>query len=157
MANDGSLLLAKHELVKLSVRSSTQISSRTAAIRSRLTAEHQPSEKPVVVSLTARAAVASKLISIVEIAKRDLVSKGVKIYQYNALTSEMLDIAREPKKKATGSDGPVKEGAENDDSDDAFETMGAPTDATKRRDAPVMTIYLSTMPVKELKAAYGYV
>ena len=152
MATETSTLLQKYDLVKLSVHSSTQISTRTAAILSNIT-----TEKPVIVHLTARAKVASKLISIVEIAKRDLVVQGVSCYQYNVLSSEMLDVPRDPKKKANGSTTTALVAEEGEISDDAFQTMGAPTGATKKRSAPVLTIYLSRTPIKELRAQYGYV
>ncbi|KAK5133951.1 hypothetical protein LTR08_007071 [Meristemomyces frigidus] len=149
------MLLQKYELVKLSVHSSTQISSRTAAIVSNITAERAAGEKPVVVSLTAGAKVASKLISIVEIAKRSLIGQGLPVYQYNVLNSEMIDVPREPKKKSNGGADKMARDGEEDESDDAFQTMGAPTGATKKRNVPVMTIHLSRTPVKELRAQYG--
>ena len=147
--------LAKYELLQLNVLSSTQISSRTASIIAHLTAERGVGDKPVVVSLSAKAKVASKLVSIVEIAKRELASKGVKCYQYNALASEMVDVPREPKKRADAGRKAGEEG--EDDSDDAFETMGAPAGDLKKRNVPVMTIYLFKSPVRELRAEYGYV
>ena len=154
MAQDESRL-SKYEPFQLSVLSSTQISTRTASIIAHLTAERGVGEKPVVVSLSAKAKVASKLVSIVEIAKRELASKGVKCYQYNALASDMVDVPREPKKRATVR-RKASEGAE-DESDDAFETMGAPPGTVKKRNVPMVTIYLSKTPVKELRAEYGYV
>ena len=152
-----AVLLQKYDFVKLSVHSSTQISSRTAAIISQFTAERAAADKPVVVHLIARAKVASKLISIVEIAKRELVVRGLTYYQYNVLSSEMTDIPREPKKRVNGSTINAPTEAQDEDSDDAFQTMGAPTGDTKKRSMPVMTIYLSRTPVKELRAQYGYV
>lgn len=149
-------MLSKWEVKKLNVLSSTQISSRTSAVLTQLTSERGASEKPIVVSLEARAKVASKLVSIVEIAKRDLVAKGLRCYQYTGLTSELIEIPREVKKTSKDT---MQQGAaelDEDESDDAFETMGAQGGATKHRSVPVMTVYLSTTPVKELKARYGY-
>ncbi|KAI6878860.1 hypothetical protein D0869_12467 [Hortaea werneckii] len=151
--HDDDARLLKYRHVQLSVLSSTQIASRTSKIISHL--EEQPREdgKPTVVSLTARAKAASKLISIAEIVKRDLAARGSRCYQYNALDSELADIPRDgrpkqPKESVGGAE-------EDEESDEAFETMGAPTGPTKKRSMPVMTIYFSKVPIKELKADYG--
>ncbi|KAK6396702.1 hypothetical protein LTR65_008600 [Meristemomyces frigidus] len=143
-----------YEVQKLNVLSSTQISSRTKAIISHLTGDRGTGEKPVIVSIKARAMVAGKLVSIIEIAKRELAAKGVNCFQYTALTSELVDIPR--KAKRTTKDGQsILPEAREDDSEDGFETMGAPNGATKQRNMPVMTVHLSRTPVRELKARYG--
>lgn len=143
--------LAKYQLLDLSVLSSTPIAGRTATVSQRLLAERVADEQPCVIRLTAKAKAASKLISIVEIAKRDLASKGTKCFQYNALSSEIVDVPRErARKESNGADV-----ADEDGSDDAFETMGAPSGTTKKRSIPIITVYLSVVPVKELKAEYG--
>ncbi|EMC97663.1 hypothetical protein BAUCODRAFT_147712 [Baudoinia panamericana UAMH 10762] len=155
MAADQALLETKYEFVKLSVRQSTKISDRTAAIISRLTAESPDGGKPSIISLTAPSKASSKLISIVEIAKRALASAGLKCYQYNALSSQVIDVLREPKKTARTANNPagVEEG--EPESDDAFETMGALLGDTKKRNVPVLTIHLSRTPIKELRAQFG--
>ncbi|KAI6865030.1 hypothetical protein KC343_g2935 [Hortaea werneckii] len=151
--DDSDARLLKYRHVQLNVVSSTQIASRTSKIISHL--DEQPGEdgKPTVVSLTARAKAASKLISIAEIVKRDLAARDVRCYQYNALDSELADIPRDrrPKQPADSVGGAEEDG----ESDEAFETMGAPTGPTKKRSVPVMTIYFSKVPIKELKADYG--
>merc|ERR1711967_181476 len=116
--------LLKYRHVQLNVLSSTQIASRTSKIISHL--EGQPGEdgKPTVVSLTARAKAASKLISIAEIVKRDLAAREVRCYQYNALDSELADIPRDRRPKQPAD--PVGGAEEDEESDEAFETMGAP-------------------------------
>ena len=139
-------LLQKYYLVKLQVAGSTQISKSTTIIISNLGTP--PSNgKPVIVVLTAKARYANKLISIVEIAKRELVAIETKNYQYNTLSSEMTEIARVSKK--SGQEG-------NDDSDDAFETTGAPNlTGPKKRAVPIMRTYLSTTSVRALKFPYA--
>lgn len=153
MAFDNSSLEASHSLVRLNVSSAHQISNRTSAIISRLNPSEKSSEdqKTVVVVLTAKAKAAGKLISIVEIAKRELNKDAIKCYQYTSLSSEVVEIERHPK-------GSKKDGGDGEESDDAFQTMGEVKEsATKKRSMPVLTIYLSRSPVKELKAAFGYV
>jgi hypothetical protein len=153
MAFDASVLSRAYEVRKLSVISSTQISSRTAAVLSALDKDVPAGEKPVVVCLTAQSRVASKLISIVEIVKRELLSKQVHYFQYNALTSQMTEIPRQTKK----TNGHAAAGAtsENDDDDDnAFQTMGVDA-GMKRRVVPVMQVYLSKVAIKELRSEFG--
>jgi len=153
MVIDEARFEQRYDLLKLKVLSSSQISSRIASVISKIT---QPkAAKPTIIILSARANVANKLISIVEIAKRELASQNVKFFQYNALTSELIDIPRDSRKKTSGSNVRA-EGEEDEQSDDAFETTGVPTSATKKRSVPVMTVYLATAPVKELKAQFGY-
>lgn len=146
-----------HLLVKFSIHSSTQISSRTSAVLSNLQ-QQQPSNrttneggqkdnKPTLVILTAKSKATSKLISIVEIAKRELAAQGVKCFQYNALTSELLDVPRKKAKVGVG---------KGSESEDAFETMGErELGEMKKRNVPIMTVYLSTSSVRDLKMAYG--
>lgn len=152
MAFNNASLQTTHNLVELSVSSHHEISNRTSAVISRLQnlAEQSPDDqKTVVVKLTAKAKAAGKLISIVEIAKRQLASDGIKCFQYTALDSEILEVKRHPKNHKQDIVG-------EDESDDAFETMGeVKQSATKKRSMPVLTIYLSRASVKELKLAYG--
>ncbi|KXT06902.1 hypothetical protein AC578_7120 [Pseudocercospora eumusae] len=146
MTIDEKALKTTYNLVNLSmVSSSTQISTRTSAVAKNLDASSSSSSgQETIVVLTAASKAASKLISIAEIAKRDFVAKGEEIFQYNALSSKMLEMPRKL--------------GENDaeESDDAFEGMGAKEeDGMVKRKVPVLTIYLATTSVKELKAAYG--
>lgn len=175
-------ITTKYIVHKLNITSSNQISQRASIVVQILTGQQTPptsntattmttaakTPTPPVIQLTAHAKAANKLISIVEIAKRDLKVKGVKVFQYNALTSETVSIPRErPKKTGLAEDDqiagdPVAEtggGADEDDEEDAFETMGAvkkaDLGATKLRSVPVLTVYLATRAVKELRAEYG--
>jgi hypothetical protein len=129
MQVDEAPLAEKYNLVKLSVIGSTRISNRTATIAARLSTS-PASEKTVIVALTAKHKAATKLISVVEIAKRDLVANGIKVYQYNALSSELIDMPRaEATEGITNNRAPTS----NDDvhSDDAFETMQVSSPLTR--------------------------
>ena len=100
---DETQLSQTYEIVRLPVISCSQISTRTAAVIGNI--ERSPSsEKPVVVKLVAKSKAANKLVSIVEIAKRELSAKSSKLYQYNGLTSEMVEMPRDVK-AGTGSHG----------------------------------------------------
>ena len=101
--------------------------------------------------MTAKSRSANKLVSIVEIAKRELLSKGVKCFQYNVLSSQMIEIERKTKVPVDSVDaGAAKQGDE--ESDDTFEVMDSGNGTgPKKRSVPIMTTYLSSSPVKELK------
>lgn len=131
----------KYNLIPLRISSSTQISNRTSAVLSHLQ-QATAQEKPAIVALTAPSKASSKLISIVEIAKRELGEK--KCFQYNALHTETIRLL---------------DSGEADDDDDghekAFEAMPGAIGKDRRRKVPVLTIYLAAASVRELKAAYG--
>ena len=146
MAAEDNELLQGHELVKLQVASGTQLSTRAADVVKNLS-----KDTPAVVSLSTKCRNANKLISIVEIAKRELKSKDIKVFQYNALSSETIEVERKP-----SNGGYAVGNAAEHDSDDAFETMGAKSvEGSKRRVLPVMTTYLSVTPVEELRRRHG--
>lgn len=147
-------LAEKCNITKYSVISSTQISSKATSSIERL--QNVPDDgKPALIVLTSKARTASKLVSIAEIVKRELLKAGIKCFQYNALSSEMIEIERDQKPKASGT---KKAEASDDgsDSEGAFQTLGAePKTGKKKRLVPVMTVYLCACSVKELKNAYG--
>jgi hypothetical protein len=156
MSVDETFLAQNNDFSKLKVISSTQISNRVTAVTSKLNVSSTDG-KPTIVALTAKAKDANKLISIIEIAKRELAAAGTEVFQYNALGSEMVEI---PRVKTSKGKFPIagKEVDEGDESDDAFEAMGAADGGgMKRRLLPTMTTYLSTTSSKELRTAYGYV
>lgn len=151
MVTDETALSQKYELVKLSVAGGTQISSRSAAIISKLSNPPSEGERPVIIVLVAKSRSANKLISIVEIAKRDLLSKAVKCFQYNALSSEMVEIERKGKGQANDSAGGAADKVA-EESDDAFEAMNDKNGiGPKKRLVPIMMTYLSSSEIKELK------
>jgi hypothetical protein len=137
-------LSAKYRVLQLSVISSSSISNRTMSLISHVKSTPEDN-KPAVVALHAKAPVVNKLISIVEIAKRDLKDNGQKIYQYNALGSELV--------QSTPTAKPTTEQDAMSDDEPAFEKT---EQRTTVRNVPTMTTYLSLTSVKELKQAYGY-
>lgn len=150
-----------YSIKSTTIHSSSAISSKTTFVLTHLLAKSE-GENPPLLTLTARAPNASKLISVVEIAKRQLASQGVKCFQYNALSAEMVEIPREGKgkRKRKGEVNASEEGREvsdhDDDDDDAFETRDVSV-GMKKRSVPVLTIWLATVAVRELKNAYGCV
>jgi hypothetical protein len=177
MAFDDATLSETHTIIHLSIQSNTQISAKATNVISKLSPTTQekdssktdtdPNTKPPLIILRAQSRWASKLISIVEIAKRNLESpdSGVKVLQYSSLSSEMVEIERKPKTKGLGAPLPEGEGEGSDD-EGAFQTMGAsaPTASSgqdeggmKKRAVPVLTVYLATRPVKALRSEFGWV
>jgi hypothetical protein len=153
MAVDEKSFADSHEITRITCQSNTQISPKATNIISTLSkAKDSESAKPALVIIVAQSRWANKLISIVEIAKRDLESKGVKVFQYNALSSEIVEIERKPKPKGLGATAQDGEASE----DDAFQTIGAAEEGgLKKRAVPVMTTYLATQPVKALRMEFG--
>ena len=175
MAFDDAALSETHTITRLSIQSNTQISAKATNVISKLSPTTQEKDssktdtdtnaKPPLIILRAQSRWASKLISIVEIAKRNLESpdSGIKIFQYSSLSSEMVEIERKPKTKGLGA--PLPEGEGSDD-EGAFQTMGAsaPTASSgqdeggmKKRAVPVLTVYLAGRPVKALRSEFGWV
>jgi hypothetical protein len=175
MAFDDAALSETHTITRLSIQSNTQISAKATNVISKLSPTTQEKDtsktdtdsdaKPPLIILRAQSRWASKLISIVEIAKRNLESpdSGIKVFQYSSLSSEMVEIERKPKPKGLGV--PLPEGEGSDD-EGAFQTMGAsaPTASNgqdegglKKRAVPVLTVYLAARPVKALRSEFGWV
>ncbi|KAK4496577.1 hypothetical protein PRZ48_012557 [Zasmidium cellare] len=135
-------LAATHSLVKFSIHTSTQISRRTSAVLENLQPEPGQNTKPPLIALTATPNATTKLITIVEIAKRELAAKNVKCFQYNVLSSEVVDV---PRKRDGEGEG-----------EGEFETMGErEMGETKKRNGAVLTVYLCLSEVRELRVAVG--
>nr|OQO18935.1 hypothetical protein B0A51_12725 [Rachicladosporium sp. CCFEE 5018] len=156
MAFDDTTLESKYALARMRVRSGTQVSTRTTQVISKLTSPTPEAASPAIVVLQASNRDANKLITVTEIAKRDVLLKGIKVFQYTSLSSLMIDVERKPAPKpptanaAGDGDGEV--------SDDAFQTTGEAyikSLGPKKRAVPVLTVYLAARPVKELKAEFG--
>lgn len=162
MAVDERTLAEHHEIIHISCQSNTQISAKATKIISALSApkedtitENPTTKKPALIILVAQSRWANKLISIVEIAKRDLEAKGIKVFQYNALSSEIVEVERKPRPKGVGAAAPAADDG-NASEDEAFQTMGAGEEGgVKKRAVPVMTTYLTTQSVKALRTEFG--
>jgi Alba len=129
--------------------------------------------KPGVVALYAKGAVANKLVSVIEIAKRTVAGQKGKIYQYAQLKPHPMErtssqdavneVKGDGKKSGKNETVEQEDGSDSEDADyePAFETTGTPG-RTELYDAPLhavpmLTVFLSRVPVHELAAEYGYV
>lgn len=125
--------------------------------------------KPGLVVMHSKAATASKLVSVVEVVKRELAGKDGKgkWYQYNALGETMVVIPRkQPSSTESGNQKEEKKGEDamdvdkEKDEDTYFETMKTKQERVlegtdRRRAVPVLTVYLSRVPIEKLKMKYG--
>jgi hypothetical protein len=187
MAFGETTLSETHTITRLSIQSNTQISAKATIVISKLSPPENsttdPStSKPPLIILRAQSRWASKLISIVEIARRNLESRppsttsggdsssssGIKVFQYSSLSTEIVEFERKPKPKGLVRGAqllPEGEGEDEDDDDEgAFQTMGASSAATaasggglKKRAVPVLTVYLAGKSVKALRSEFGWV
>lgn len=158
MAPENPNLDTKYNILRLNVISSNTIQSRTVSLVKHLRQE-SASQKTAIASLRAKASVANKLISAIEIAKRDLSRNNKKVYQYNALTSEMANVksAKSPVAKCGqpgNDDGGDGDAAAAEEEDEAFEPL---EQKDETEEVPVLTIYLSLVSIKELRDAHGFV
>ena len=119
---------------------------------------------------------------MVEIAKRELVGRKSRWFQYSAVVGRVEEMKSEGKGElrhtgsgktagGLGGSGKGKEneagldvemgdetggGGDEEEEEDAFETIRFEAEErTKVRAVPVMTVYLSRVPIPELKAEFG--
>lgn len=108
--------------------------------------------------LHSKAKVASKLITVVEIAKREIAASGGKWFQYNVVGTVMEE---KKEKKASGQSKDDVEGEkEGSDEEEGFETMKTPFERAiegkaKVRAVSTMTTYLSRLRIEGLRKTYG--
>ncbi|GAP84513.1 hypothetical protein SAMD00023353_1100330 [Rosellinia necatrix] len=181
---------ARYDVQSQSVISSSKIQQRVSTMLRHLTpppwtssvepAPNTPIPKTKVSVLRARAMDAGKLVSIAEIAKREIegerleptsdgvpceggqASKMGRWFQYIAIGEELQERNREKdgtviKETILGSSGV---GREDDDQDDEFEVMKTPFERAIEgrplvRGIPVVSLFLSRSPIEELKKRYG--
>ncbi|TVY23742.1 hypothetical protein LHYA1_G006715 [Lachnellula hyalina] len=153
-------LASTHDVLRMSIISSTQMEKKVTAILKYL----DTPEKAAVVMLHSKAKVASKLISIVEIAKREIAAGGGKWFQYNVVEG----VLEEKSEGEHGEDeGGVKIGEvdnidveDEEEEEESFETMKTPFERAiegkpKVRAVPGMTTYLSRVRIDRLGKKYG--
>ncbi|KAI0015168.1 hypothetical protein F4780DRAFT_784407 [Xylariomycetidae sp. FL0641] len=161
---------AAHDIQLQSVLSSSKIQKRVAAVLRHLDPA-KPRAKMAV--LRARAADAGKLVSIAEIAKREIEKEARRgsgdgrWFQYIALGEERKERPRDEDKsfveETVLSSGPKETPTgEGDDAaeEDDFEVMKTPFERAIEgkpliRATPIMSLFLSRTPVEELKRRYG--
>jgi len=156
---DSQDLSKTHDISHISIISSSQIEKKVTAVLTHLSTSTSTAN-PAVAILHSKAKVASKLISVVEIAKREIAADGGKWYQYNVIRGVLEERERSNGKvpeKAPSEEGEEKEDEEEEES---FETMKTPFEraiegTAKVRAMPGMTTYLSRVRIDGLRKKYG--
>ncbi|KAI1389732.1 uncharacterized protein F4822DRAFT_211409 [Hypoxylon trugodes] len=148
---------SKYEVKVHSIISSSKIQKKVTSVLQHLTSS--AAEKTSVSILRAKAPNAGKLISIAEIAKRELGKRkegGNIWYQYIALGEILKEIPRNEGNTIIEETklGDIGEG------EDDFEVMKTPFERAvegqpRLRGVPVMSLFLCQVPVEELKKRYG--
>ncbi|KAI1476290.1 hypothetical protein F4774DRAFT_393713 [Daldinia eschscholtzii] len=148
-------LESKYDVRVHSIISSSKIQKKVAGILQHLT--NRTTGKTSVIVLRAKAPDTGKLVSIAEIAKRELGKRtdDARVwFQYIALGEELKEIPR--------GDGNtiIEETKLADNGDDDFEIMKTPFERAiegqpRWRGIPVMSLFLSPVPIEELKKRYG--
>jgi hypothetical protein len=144
-------LASTHDISYISIISSSQIEKKVTAVLNHLSPPTSAA-KPAVVILHSKAKVASKLISVVEIAKREIAGGGGKWFQYNVVEGGLEERERVEEKEV--------EGEEDEEEEESFEIMKTPFERAiegtpKVRAVPGMTTYLSRVRIDGLRKKYG--
>ena len=95
----------RYEIITMSILSSSKIEQKVRNLLLRLSQLDCASNKakPTIVMLHAKGDVASKMVSIVEIAKAEIQKENGKVYQYNGLHGETSELKfKKPKRTGTG-------------------------------------------------------
>jgi hypothetical protein len=166
-------LLNAYDITTVNIVSSSSINkkaTRALEVLGTYPVDKSRGEKEKVVVLQAKAKVASKMVSVVEICKREVGKEGGKWFQYNAVGEvrgkfEGKEGGGKGVEKGVGGDSEAAEEAvESEDKDkdeeESFETMKTPFERTiegkpKVRAVPVMTVYLSRVRIDSLRKAHG--
>ncbi|KAI9711090.1 MAG: hypothetical protein M1812_007284 [Candelaria pacifica] len=177
--------LEKSYILKpINVISSSSIKSKVDQLLAVLTGHPFESAKSPIVVLTAKPKVAGKLISIVEIAKRQLAENNRTYFQYTGLKSQMVEIST-PVVQVRQQQGTEQRAAnvaandvEDDELDDSFEVIeepkakpdsavlsardakaqasaGVSVGGHKTRAVPLLFICMSTKHIQEFNDIYG--
>ncbi|ATY61034.1 DNA RNA-binding Alba [Cordyceps militaris] len=159
-------LAAKYDVLPASIISSTPIRKRVVRVTTHLLSPD--GQKPRVVLLHGRVPETCKLITVAEMCKRLLyVHDCPAWYQYNQLFELPPGDAERGRRKAskhvveeTVLQGEERDEEEDEDESDAFETMqsrfeNAVLPPTPDRTTKSLRIFLSTVPIPELKATDG--
>jgi hypothetical protein len=176
VADPSTDLPSTHQVTTMNIISSSHIQKKVTRILDTLSTFSFSDPKPHVILLQAKAPVACKLITIAEIAKRELAKNGAKWFQYNVVGSILVERPPESLKADTvGALNSANEdentmevevdadedGDEDEDEETtAFEKMKTPFERAiegrpKVRSVATLALYLSRVRIDSLKKTYG--
>lgn len=172
----------KYHVIPMSILSSAKMKDRVRLILDRIRPGSlaEDEKRPTVVALHAKLAVAGKMISIVEIVKKNIQETGGQWWQYSTMavlgqnaTTENLTTSSLSARSSDGTNpSSCRRGGLNEskrdlverqtlEQEESFETMPQ-LDSTSVREASSdtrgrahMIVYLASVPIPELKELYG--
>ena len=163
-------LTKRHNLFELAINSSSKIRAKVTTLISHLQQPGSDEKTPLAV-LHCEAPKASKLISIVEIAKRELEKDGIVWWQYSRVDSVIKEMKQNGNKKGqhTGKLGvasatedvaveAIADDINQEDEEEAFETMkpkGVLESRPKIRAVPILVVYMALSKVSALEKEFG--
>jgi hypothetical protein len=166
--------LSAYTVSTMNIISSSHIQNKVKAILETLaTFSFVPPARPNIVQVSAKSNTASKCITVIEIAKREIAKGGGKWYQYTRLGQTTVERPRKtPKTEHTdgrrlGTSADEGEGTEEkmdldgeETEEPEFETMKTPLERAlegkpRIRAVPTISVYLSRVRVDNLKRAFG--
>ncbi|KAH8596361.1 hypothetical protein B0O99DRAFT_685889 [Bisporella sp. PMI_857] len=153
--------LEGYDVTSMNIISSSHIQQKTTRAISFLAS--YPSTPSRVIHLNAKAKVAAKMITIVEIAKREIAKDGGKWFQYNKVESVLERKAPEKEKEEGSGEKKGNEegsGEKEEQEEEPFEVMKTPFERSiegkpKVRGVPIMSIYLSRVRIERLRREFG--
>jgi hypothetical protein len=157
---------SSHDVQTHSISSGSKIQRKVTAVLQHLPPSTNPASTATakICVLRARAPDAAKMISIAEIAKRELEKEeGTRWFQYVTLGEEIQERPRgsgESGCAETVLGGEAKTPHDEDDDGDDYEVMEKPSDRALHgrplvRGVPIMSLFLSRVSVAELRNRYG--
>ncbi|KAF5597052.1 uncharacterized protein FSUBG_8622 [Fusarium subglutinans] len=148
-------LNSKYDILPASVISSTKIKKRIMQVANHIMAQ---GDRPRVALLYARTADVCKLITVVEKCKLIVTEEGKSYHQYNQLFDQPEKSKRRDIIEETVLEDNIQE--DNDSDNDDFEVMhsrfeGAVLPQPSPRSVKSMRVFISTVPIQELKIKKG--
>ncbi|PQE07604.1 hypothetical protein CJF30_00007335 [Rutstroemia sp. NJR-2017a BBW] len=156
-------LSSTHQVTTMSIISSSHIQKKVTRILDTLSTFSFSDPKPHVILLQAKAPVACKLITIAEIAKRELAKNGAKWFQYNvALKADITGALNSANEDENTTEVDVDADEDEDEETADFEKMKTPFERAiegrpKIRSVATLALYLSRVRIDSLKKTYGLV
>jgi len=131
-------LQSKYDITSMSIISSSKVETKVKTLLTRLGnfSWADKDGKPAIVVLSAKAGVAGKMVSVVEIAKREIEAQGAKWWQYSRVYGQTTELKEKPSKGTDGGKTLLEWEKEQAEKADAMaEDMGKEADDLTMTDA----------------------
>ena len=157
-------LVQKYSFARMSIKSNSKINTKVKNLLAHMSrfSFTDTDPKPGIIVIDARASDAAKMLSVIEIAKREIEAgeRSGKWFQYSRVSSELTKIPRQLKNASNQMDDDDARDQDGVRSKDKGDTLASKDPATggphiKLRAIPVLTIYMTRISIPELKQEYG--